>query len=120
MSNPATDSFFCIHEIVNDDRTALNISTRSEFHDEDEAWILSYSAFLITKIEQGQETTNICSTDQCLTHMLDSNESEEYSTKSTACPLEAFGDIYCITRTKRATIEQKSLKHDFAICILLF
>ena len=52
-------SFFCIYEIASDDRTALDISTISEFTLEDEVLILPYSTFLITNIDEGQETTNI-------------------------------------------------------------
>ncbi|CAF2363840.1 unnamed protein product [Rotaria sp. Silwood2] len=91
VRNPTTDSLFCTYEIVNEDRTALDISTISEFEDEDEVLILPYSAFLITKIEQGQETRNIYLKELCLTHMFDSNGSKEWSINSTTCLLELAG-----------------------------
>ncbi|CAF1392660.1 unnamed protein product [Rotaria sordida] len=83
MPNPSKDSFFCIYEIVNDDRTALDISTMSEFEEEDEILILPYSAFLITKIEQGHGTTNIYLKEQRLKHIFDSMGSEENQGKTT-------------------------------------
>jgi hypothetical protein len=89
--NPAIHSFFCIYEIVNDDRTALDISEISEFRTEDEVLILPYSAFLITKIEEGEEITNIYLKEQCLTHMFDSNGLLEYSIKSSTRLLELVG-----------------------------
>jgi len=89
--NSSKHSFFCIYEILNDDRTALDISKISEFEDEDEVLILPYSAFLITKIEEGQETTNIYLKEQCLTHMFDNDGSFKYSIKSTVGLLELVG-----------------------------
>jgi hypothetical protein len=91
LINPAIHSFFCIYEIINDNRTALDISKISEFGDEDEVLILPYSAFLITKIEEGPEITNIYLKEQCLTQMLGSNGSHEYSIKSPARLLELIG-----------------------------
>ncbi|CAF4132949.1 unnamed protein product [Rotaria sordida] len=86
--NPTKHSFFCIYEICNDNRTALNISKISEFEDEDEVVILPYSAFLITKIEQGQEITNIYLKEQSLTHMFGDDGSPEYLIRSTVHPVE--------------------------------
>jgi hypothetical protein len=87
ISNSSKHSFFCIYEILNDDRTALDISTISEFEDEDEVLILPYSAFLITKIEEEQDATNIHLKEQCLTHMF-GNDS---SLKSAVSLLELVG-----------------------------
>ena len=75
ISNPSKQSFFCIYEILNDDRTALDISTISEYEDEEEVIILPYSAFRITKIDQEQESTIIYLEEQCLTQMFDSDKS---------------------------------------------
>ncbi|CAF1154380.1 unnamed protein product [Rotaria sp. Silwood1] len=86
--NSTAHSFFCIYEILDNNRTALDISKISEFEDEDEVLILPYSAFLITKIEEGQETTKIYLKEQCLKNMFGSDESQEHSIKSTACPME--------------------------------
>ena len=58
-SNEAKHSFFCTFEILDKNRSAIDISTVSEFKQEQEVLILPYSAFLIEKIEQGQEITNI-------------------------------------------------------------
>jgi hypothetical protein len=91
VPNPATHSFFCIYEIFSDDRTALDISKISEFGDEDEVLVLPYSAFVITKIDEGQEITNIYLKEQCLRHMFGSDESHEYLIKSTARLLELVG-----------------------------
>jgi hypothetical protein len=91
VPNPATHSFFCIYEIFNDDRTALDISSISEFQGEDEVLILPYSAFRITKIEEGPETTNIYLKEQCLIHIFGGDETPEYSIKSTARLLELVG-----------------------------
>jgi hypothetical protein len=91
MPNAATHSFFCIYQIISDNRTALDISKISEFEDEDEVLILPYSAFLIINIEEGQETTNIYLKEQCLTNMFGNNQSQEYSIKSTKHLLELVG-----------------------------
>jgi hypothetical protein len=87
VPDPAKHSFFCTYDIIGDDRTALDISRISEFEDEDEVLVLPYSAFLITKMEEKQETTNIYLKEQCLTHMLGINGSQEYSIKSSTARL---------------------------------
>jgi hypothetical protein len=89
--NSSDHSFFCTYEIVSNERTALDISGISEFEDEEEVLILPYTAFLITKIEEGPETSNIYLKEQCLTHMFGNNGSEEYSIKSTARLLKLVG-----------------------------
>jgi len=58
-SNPQMHQFFCTYTVVNKNCTALDISTKSLYPDEQEVLILPYSAFLITKIEEGDDTTNI-------------------------------------------------------------
>jgi hypothetical protein len=72
-TNPTTHSFVCIYEILNDNRTALDISQISEYQYEDEVLILPYSAFLITNIEEGEDITNIYLREQSLTGVFDIN-----------------------------------------------
>ncbi|CAF1049597.1 unnamed protein product [Adineta steineri] len=91
IPNSTTHSFFCIYEIFNEDHTALNISTISEFKNEDEILILPYSAFLITMIEEKQDITYIYLKEQCLTNMIDISGTQEYSLKSTVRLLELVG-----------------------------
>ncbi|CAF2630873.1 unnamed protein product [Rotaria sp. Silwood2] len=87
-ANPTMHSFFCIYEILNDNRSGLDISKISEFEDENEVLILPYSAFLITKIEEGPETTNIYLKEHCLKHMFGNDGSQEYSIQSIMRPVE--------------------------------
>ena len=54
-----THSFFCIYEILNDDRTALNILNISEFEDEYEVLILPSSYFPIAKFERTKFDTYV-------------------------------------------------------------
>ncbi|CAF1069175.1 unnamed protein product [Didymodactylos carnosus] len=74
-----THGYFCTYTLVNENRTALDISGKSEFENEREVLILPYSAFLITQIEEGEEITNIylqeCDT-KCLTNIFGSGSSE--------------------------------------------
>jgi hypothetical protein len=75
VSNLATHSYFCSYKIVNDGHTAIDISNLSRYSGEDEVLILPYSPFLITKIEEEQERTNIYLEEQCLAHIFDRNQS---------------------------------------------
>ena len=73
-----TESFFCVYEIVNNDRTALDISEMSEYEHEEEVLILPYSAFLITKIEETQGMTMIYLKEQSLKEIFGDAESNEH------------------------------------------
>jgi hypothetical protein len=78
VPNLATHSYFCSYKIVNDSHTAIDISNLSKHPEEDEVLILPYSAFLITKIEEEQERTNIYLEEQCLAHIFDRNQSHVF------------------------------------------
>ena len=90
-SNEAKHSFFCTFEILDNNRSAIDISTVSEFKQEQEVLILPYSAFLITKIEQGEEITNIYLKQQRLTDIFISNGSQECSIERSVRLLELVG-----------------------------
>jgi hypothetical protein len=109
-------SFFCIFQIVNDNRTALDISSISEYEDEDEVLIMPYSAFFITKIEEDQEITNIFLKEQQLTHMFGNNNSQEYSIKSPTHLLEVVennlshnADEILLQETDNITLQSKTM-----------
>ncbi len=74
-SNLSTHSYFCSYKIVNDGRTAIDISNLSIYPEENEVLILPYTPFLIKKIEEEQERTNIYLEEQCLAHIFDRNQS---------------------------------------------
>jgi hypothetical protein len=78
VPNLATHSFFCTYNIVNDGRTAIDISNLSKHPEEEEVLILPYSSFRITKIEEKHERTNIYLEEQCLADIVDRNQSHVY------------------------------------------
>ncbi|CAF4391408.1 unnamed protein product [Rotaria socialis] len=78
--NSAMHSFFCTYMIINDSRTAIDISKLSTHPEEDEVLILPYSPFLITKIEEKEEITNIYLKEQCSADIFGKNQSNILNT----------------------------------------
>ena len=67
--NASTHSFFCTYKIITNSHIAIDISGLSQHHEEEEVLILPYSPFLITKIEEKEERTNIYLEEQCLANI---------------------------------------------------